>query len=57
MVHFHIHTDGTDSEDEGERHIIVSPIIIKAVWIGLSVFLWSAALFITIESIHQIIDL
>jgi hypothetical protein len=54
MVHFHIHTNGEDSEDvEGKRKIIPHWVI-RSVWIGLSVFLWTAAIFIAVEAIYRI---
>ena len=53
MVSFHIHTNGNSSE-EGERQV-VSPIIINAVWIGVAVTFWSAAIFLIITAIHEIV--
>ena len=58
MVHFHIHTDGSDSEEDmAGRRMVVSPIIIRMVWIGLGVFLWTAGIFLIAEAIRTIAKL
>lgn len=50
MVHFHIHTNGTDSES-GTRKV-VSPLVINSVWIGLGLLFWTGAVFLVIETIR-----
>lgn len=57
MVHFHLHSNGTDEEDVAGRERVVNPFIIRAVWIGFGMFLWTAAIFLIAEAIRTIMHL
>jgi hypothetical protein len=57
MVHFHLNANGTDEVTENGREKVVSPFIVRAVWIGFGMFLWTAAIFLIAEAIRTIMHL
>jgi hypothetical protein len=54
MVHFHIHTNGSTTEDRDGEKVVVKPIIVNAVWIGLGLLFWVTAVFLIVEAIRGI---
>jgi len=58
VVHFHIHTNGTAAEEGEDGHTILVPgWVVKAVWAGLAVLAWSAALFVIVAAARELVHI
>jgi hypothetical protein len=55
MVHFHLHTNGSATEeDEGGKAIVVSKYLVNAIWIGLGILIWAGSVLVVVRIIAEI---
>jgi hypothetical protein len=55
MVHFHLHTNGSASEENEEGHaIIVNKYLVNAIWIGLGFLLWTGSILVLVRIVVEI---